>query len=634
MADGHHHTEGRVNPSVAGHASSSSSTTAQEGDPAWAMEQRAEDIEATYLAPYIARMCMVNGIDVSRVTQKRDRARLLADIPPEQLVMPPPLGHGASGRVSFSRQQPRMDHEEVVAHTGSVHHEDHLGPQLPPSRGPRDKVQGEQQPPRGHSSSGGHDLDGESSNLSTSVDEVQFRGVRNVASSRQHARRQSRDRESRNSDGSRNGKQSVRPRDRRYGGGQHSISSSDEDARSPGSSFRSLGRRQHRMSGSSASSGDAKFRGMRNGDHSQRNARMECGNRSSHVRHAFQRHSCGDSSRTGSDREARVYSQQQSGADSALLLQLVQQQQMMLTAMQEQMQQQSAQFTATLRELTSRPPSVSSGVSSSSGGLRKIHGLSKMTKDCDIVCYMQTFETMMRTHDVDRSQWYLYLCSVLADKAETAFYSLPDEDRKDYDKVYQAIMEQYGCTSEVYRRKFFDLKRSEGQSHVDHGARLMRYFRRWVGEGASKEDVINTVVGNQLIWSLKDRHLQQELRKLGKGKTPRQVAQLADELAAMGVSSQDASTGERRSGKSLPDHQFHRKERKDAPQEHQQRRSEGQLRCWRCDSTNHLSKECPQNKQPRSPPKHRTTSKVNRLAVVPDSPGSEASVEVRDTDMT
>lgn len=347
---------------------------------------------------------------------------------------------------------------------------------------------------------------------------------------------------------------------------------------------------------------------------------------------------------SSSDESGSRRSRRHEDRDSILRGFMEQQQAMvqLLQSQQEMMRQQMQTLSETARSTSSTP--------SLQRGLRKIHGLSKLSRDNDILCYLETFEVLMETNSIDRTEWYLYLCSMLTGRAEAAFYSLAAEDRKDYDIVHQAIMDQYGCTHEIYRKKFLEARRREKQSYVDHASRLKTFFKRWMGEGASVEEVTTKVMVNQFISAIEDKALQRELRKDSKGKSLREVAQLADELETMGHrGSRDQPA--RYQAKPWFKDKFRGRPQMQQPQEqvsqqrnfgsttsgsiesmYGQRKPDGRS-CYKCGKPNHVAKDC--TVKPKGSMQQPWSRKVNKIAVAgsrKDQPKGESSKQTTSRD--
>ena len=73
-------------------------------------------------------------------------------------------------------------------------------------------------------------------------------------------------------------------------------------------------------------------------------------------------------------------------------------------------------------------------------------------------------------------------------KAHAVVSALSDEDADDYEAVTEAVLLTYELVPEAYRQKFWDYRRSSGQSYVEFQREREILFDRWVR--SLKEDLM------------------------------------------------------------------------------------------------------------------------------------------------
>ena len=78
----------------------------------------------------------------------------------------------------------------------------------------------------------------------------------------------------------------------------------------------------------------------------------------------------------------------------------------------------------------------------------------KLSADIDITCYLSTFERMVVAKKKPKEDWPRLLEPYLTGKAQQAFHSLTESDKKDFDKITAVILRRYQLTPEAYRLKF------------------------------------------------------------------------------------------------------------------------------------------------------------------------------------
>ena len=84
----------------------------------------------------------------------------------------------------------------------------------------------------------------------------------------------------------------------------------------------------------------------------------------------------------------------------------------------------------------------------------KIKGLSRLSSDDDVHCYLDTFERLAKSHKKDLFYCRCILEPLLTGKAQQAFYLLFDSDKRNFALVKNAILWASSLTPEHYKIKF------------------------------------------------------------------------------------------------------------------------------------------------------------------------------------
>ena len=153
----------------------------------------------------------------------------------------------------------------------------------------------------------------------------------------------------------------------------------------------------------------------------------------------------------------------------------------------------------------------------------KIKGLSRLSSDDDVHCYLDTFERLAKLHKKDPFYWTCILEPLLTGKAQQAFYLLPDSDKRNFTLVKNAILRAYSLTSEHYRIKFKKGKKKPTETFEEFAGNLESNFRRWtdppeymlndekswqVIEKVLMDQFLSTIVNENMKHHLKDQCYQ------------------------------------------------------------------------------------------------------------------------------
>jgi hypothetical protein len=256
--------------------------------------------------------------------------------------------------------------------------------------------------------------------------------------------------------------------------------------------------------------------------------------------------------------------------------------------------------------------------------------LQKMTENDEIVCFLQTFEAVMNTHNVAQAQWPSTLSGYLTGKAQLAFYSMDDTDRKSYKLVVETILRYYHATPEAYREKFLRSTKQRDQTFVDQANQLEMFFKRWlqppdtVWKDPTVKSLFDKIIANQFITGIRNEDLALRLRQ-EKEKTTRELAIIADEYVQTKMSVRthyaESSKPDQKAGNSGKPGSTSKWQRNGQPHEKPSwRANEGKdgnntqpprdkdkdsepFRCYSCGGINHKARDCPKQQRWQRPNK-------------------------------
>ena len=107
--------------------------------------------------------------------------------------------------------------------------------------------------------------------------------------------------------------------------------------------------------------------------------------------------------------------------------------------------------------------------------------LPKFEESCDdIDAYLERFERFATSQKWDVATWSFSLSPLLTGKALEVYSSLPIDDANTYDKLKTAILRRYQLTEEGFRLKFRNTRPDRFDTAKQFGAKLKRYFTRWI----------------------------------------------------------------------------------------------------------------------------------------------------------
>ncbi|XP_072181899.1 uncharacterized protein [Diadema setosum] len=98
----------------------------------------------------------------------------------------------------------------------------------------------------------------------------------------------------------------------------------------------------------------------------------------------------------------------------------------------------------------------------------------------DLDSFFFTFERIAMRLEWPKDEWALLVQQVLTGKAQVVFSSLSCEHAFDYEKMKDAILQSYEQVPEAYRQQFRNMRRSEGETHVELARRKEVAFDCWI----------------------------------------------------------------------------------------------------------------------------------------------------------
>ena len=93
--------------------------------------------------------------------------------------------------------------------------------------------------------------------------------------------------------------------------------------------------------------------------------------------------------------------------------------------------------------------------------------------------YLEQFERWAKTQSIPKTDWPVYIHTLLTGKAKEALMRLKIEDTKDYEMIKTAVLDRHNLTPEEYRRKFRASRKSESESYTEWVLRMELESKRW-----------------------------------------------------------------------------------------------------------------------------------------------------------
>ena len=197
----------------------------------------------------------------------------------------------------------------------------------------------------------------------------------------------------------------------------------------------------------------------------------------------------------------------------------------------------------------------------------------------DMDTYLERFERFATVQQWNREEWSMSLSPLLTGKGLHVFTGLPADEIKDYDKLKSAILRRYELTEEGFRKRFKEERPECGEAVNQFIARIRRYLERWIDlSGIEKTfPALQDLLIKEQYINTCNKELQIFLRE----RVPKNV----EELTAIAQQYTDA-------------HKSQKTIKAAAVQEKcviQQEIGQAvvqQRRCYICNRTNHIARDC------------------------------------------
>lgn len=108
-------------------------------------------------------------------------------------------------------------------------------------------------------------------------------------------------------------------------------------------------------------------------------------------------------------------------------------------------------------------------------------------EETDVERFFQQFERVASELKWPQEYWTILVQSKFVGKAASVYNSLNDTEVKEYVGLKDAILRAYQLTSEAYRQKFRNVRRSESENYCEFATRKENLFEKW----ARAEEVDN-----------------------------------------------------------------------------------------------------------------------------------------------
>ena len=222
--------------------------------------------------------------------------------------------------------------------------------------------------------------------------------------------------------------------------------------------------------------------------------------------------------------------------------------------------------------------------------------LPKYVEGEDIEVFLTTFERLASVHKWPKSQWAVHLIPQLSGKALEAYSRMSVVESTNYESIKKAILDRYGLNSWEYREKFRNCRQAIGESFKEYSVRLTSYFDHWTEAESVDEDyakLYDLLLREQLLFS-SNHYLQVWLKE----HQPTSVSELVNLAEAYQLAHKDLNnTGKRfqkkysqnKGAKGSADENTDESGRSFDTNQKQEKR----LKCFVCDSTEHLIASCP-----------------------------------------
>jgi hypothetical protein len=206
----------------------------------------------------------------------------------------------------------------------------------------------------------------------------------------------------------------------------------------------------------------------------------------------------------------------------------------------------------------------------------------------DLDAYLERFERFAKVQKWKKEEWAVCLSPLLTGKGLQVFTGMPVNDVNDYDKLKRALLKRYQLTEEGFRKRFREETPDRGETVYQFISRIRRYLQRWVElSGIEKTfDALQDLLIKEQYLRTCSRDLDIFLRE----RVPKNVEDLttlAEQYIEAHASRDEAHV---EVFKSDTEKAAVATNQCDAPREF--KRASGERRCYVCDRTNHIARDC------------------------------------------
>ncbi len=97
----------------------------------------------------------------------------------------------------------------------------------------------------------------------------------------------------------------------------------------------------------------------------------------------------------------------------------------------------------------------------------------------DVESYFCAFEAHMDDYSVRKQWWTKHLAPILNPDASAVYTAMESEERRNYDKLKETLLDHYSVDKSTYRLKLDQFKRLSGETWLICAKRCKGLVRRW-----------------------------------------------------------------------------------------------------------------------------------------------------------
>ena len=120
----------------------------------------------------------------------------------------------------------------------------------------------------------------------------------------------------------------------------------------------------------------------------------------------------------------------------------------------------------------------------------------------DIESFLETFEGMMRLHQVPRDEWVVHLIPKLQGRARDACGGLTYTET--YAEVKEVLRKRFNVTEEGSRQSLRNLKFNSKMTHEEYAIQAMKLTSRWLTPDKGEEQMRQKVAMEQMVQGMNE----------------------------------------------------------------------------------------------------------------------------------